>query len=173
MTFYERYARICADRGLDPCGQKAADLIGVTKATASVWNTKSTSPKAETVCSIANARHVSADYLLGRTDDPTDWTDPDLIAELSGPVMDAFDGDARKTAAFYAAVDADAKAERNSPPEFLKRYYQLDPADRTQIDTYIDGMLTVMLGVDKYAPPKASLIRHEGNILYVDFGRSE
>lgn len=74
MTFYERYATVCLSRGIEPCSQKAAELFHTTRATLSTWNTKGTTPMGDTVLLIANTLGVSADYLLGRTDDQTDYT---------------------------------------------------------------------------------------------------
>lgn len=73
MTFYDRYATVCLSRGIEPCSQKAADLFNTTRATLSTWNTKGTTPKGDTVLLIADTLGVSADYLLGRTDDQTDF----------------------------------------------------------------------------------------------------
>ena len=73
MSFYDRYAAIAEKRGLEPCSQKAASLFGSTKATISKWNTKDITPLGSTVAAIADALEVSTDYLLGRTDDPTDF----------------------------------------------------------------------------------------------------
>lgn len=73
MTFYDRYAAVCLSRGIEPCSQKAADLFRTTRATLSTWNTKGTTPKGDTVLLIADTLGVSADYLLGRTDDQTDY----------------------------------------------------------------------------------------------------
>ena len=73
MSFYDRYAAIAEKRGLEPCSQKAASLFGSTKATISKWNTKDITPLGNTVAAVADALEVSTDYLLGRTDDPTDY----------------------------------------------------------------------------------------------------
>lgn len=150
MTFYERYARICAERGIDPCSQQAADMLDTTRATISIWGTKKTTPKGETVARIADVLHVSADYLLGRTDDPTDYADPDLTAEQAGPVLDAFGGDVKQAVAFHAAVDADARKERDEMPQILQLYYELDTTDQVKASAYIEGLLAA----DKYAERK-------------------
>lgn len=113
MTFYERYARVCAEKGLDPCAQKTAEMIGVARATISIWNTKNTAPKGETVLAIADALHVSTDYLLGRTDDPTD-----TIAQ---------------PAARYTQDES----------AILEKLERLDENDRAKVEAYIDGMLSV------------------------------
>lgn len=127
MTFYERYVAICTDRGLEPCSQKAAEAFGVTRATISVWNKKDTAPKGETVKVIADTLGVSCDYLLGRTDDPTDYCNPDLIAEVSGPVLDHFNGDVKK--------------EKEQVPEIIKMFNQLDSSDKLKVEGIIQGLL--------------------------------
>lgn len=148
MTFYERYAAICTEKEIDPCSQRTAEMLGVTRATISVWNTKGTTPKGEIVSAIAEALGVSSDYLLGRTDDPTDYTDPELIASLAGPVMDEFNGDVKKTKAFHDAVDADVMREQR--PYFVQMYERLDDADRLKVDGYLEGLLAN----EKYARKK-------------------
>lgn len=153
MDFYARYAQTCADKGIDPCSQKAADLFGVTRATISVWNKKGTVPKGDTVKLIADALEVSADYLLGRTDDPTDYSDGNLIANVAGPVLDHFDGDVKKALAFKAAVDADALAERNQTPEIVQLYNMLDNEDRIKVEGVIQGLLLA----DKYKKGQQNL----------------
>lgn len=140
MGFYENYAKICVQKGIEPCSQRAADMFGVTRATISSWNTKRTAPKGETVAVIATELGVSADYLLGRTDDPTDFSDPSLIATLSGPVLDSFDGDVKKAAAFQKAAAADALKDRQ--PRILQLFNRLDQMDKVRVEAYIEGILT-------------------------------
>lgn len=152
MDFYTRYAQICSERGIDPCSQKAAELFSVTRATISTWNKKGTVPKGDTVKLIADALEVSADYLLGRTDDPTDYSDGDLIASVAGPVLDHFDGDVKKALAFKAAVDADALAERNQTP-ITKLYNMLDDEDKIKVEGVIQGLLLA----DKYKNQQQNL----------------
>ncbi len=152
MDFYVRYAQICSERGIDPCSQKAAELFGVTRATISTWNKKGSAPKGETVKMIADALEVSADYLLGRTDDPTDYTNRDLIASVAGPVLDHFDGDVKKALAFKAAVDANA-LEKNQTPKITKLYNMLDDEDRIKVEGVIQGLLLA----DKYKNQQQNL----------------
>lgn len=131
MNFYDRYTAICTEKGIEPCSQKAAEAFGVTRATISVWNKKNTAPKGETVKVIADALGVSCDYLLGRTEDPTDYSNPELAAEMSGPVLDYFDGDVKK----------DVQKEKSQIPEILKMYNQLDSSDRIKVEGIIQGLL--------------------------------
>ncbi len=74
MTFFERYAMLCKENGLDPCGRKMEEQIGINKTTANKWRVNNTTPKGETIRKLADYFSVSADYLLGRTEDRTDYT---------------------------------------------------------------------------------------------------
>lgn len=69
MSFYERYAFLCRQKGIDPCSQATADMLGVTKGTISAWKRNDNAPKGGTVSAIADALGVSADYLLGRREE--------------------------------------------------------------------------------------------------------
>lgn len=141
MTYYERYARIAEQMNLDPCSQQAADLFGLTKATISSWNIKSTTPKGETVAIMADKLGVSADYLLGRTDDPTDYV------KGAAPVQPA----PGKTVAFKKPAISDADAS------ILRLLNRLDATDRLRAEGVIQGLLMQ----DKYntAMPNAAHAR--------------
>lgn len=121
MNFYEQYTAVCSQKGLDPCSQKAAELFGVTRATISSWKSKNTMPKGETVAIMANALHVSADYLLCRTKDPTDYSSQ--------------------------KQEAHTNVNQEEIPRILNLYNQLDPIDRIRVEAYMEGILTK----DKYS----------------------
>lgn len=70
MSFYDRYALCCQQKGISPVSQAAADAIGCTKATISAFAKNSTTPRGDIVAGAAKMLDVSADYLLGLTDDP-------------------------------------------------------------------------------------------------------
>lgn len=141
MNFFDRYAQVCREQGLDPCSQSTAELFNSTKSTISAWRTKKTYPKGETVAAIADALHVSADYLLCRTDDPTDYANPDLIAEVAGPVLDEFDGDVKRAVAFQDAVAKDvANEQAQKGISFL--FARLDEVDKAKVEAYIQGILS-------------------------------
>lgn len=146
MKFYDRYAQLCIERGIEPCSQAAADMFGISKSTISSWNTKNTFPKGDTVAAVADALGVSSDYLLGRTDDPTDYSDGDVIASLAGPVLDEFDGDAKRAADFQRAVAEDAAKDRRRSAGYPTQYFLLDEIDKAKADAYIEGLLAA----DKY-----------------------
>lgn len=132
MGFYEQYEKICESRGVPPCSKKAADLFGVTKSTISQWKIRNKAPIGDTVKVIADYFGVSTDYLLGRTDDPTNYSNPDLLAEMAGSVLDGFDGAALRESANLLS--------KKSRIEDL--YDQLDATDRIRVEAYIEGILT-------------------------------
>ena len=138
MSFYDRYAAIAEKRGLEPCSQKAASMFGSTKATISKWNTKDITPLGNTVAAIADALEVSTDYLLGRTDDPTDYA--------KGKTKPA-DPAPQKAVAFQRPTD-----------NLIQLIGKLDPSDRLRAEGVIQGMLMQ----DKYLPeslPNAAHVR--------------
>ncbi len=162
MNFFDRYSQICKSRGLEPCSQQMADKIKTNRSTISQWNTRNTAPKGETIAIIADVLGVSADYLLCRTNDPTDYANlvntdsavdydnPDLIAEVSGPVLDELDGNVERAVAVQRATERDVLAEqvkRNVP---MRLYLQLDEVDKAKAEAYIEGLLSA----EKYAIKK-------------------
>lgn len=72
MSFYERYASACQQNSYDPCGAEIAKILEINKSTASSWKKSGAAPHGAIIRRIADFFHVSADYLLERTDDPTD-----------------------------------------------------------------------------------------------------
>ena len=147
MTFFERYEKLCVEQGYKPASQQAADKLGTTRGTISAWKTSGNLPKTEFIISIANIYGVSVDYLLGRTDDPTDYTDPDLIAALAGPQLDEFDGDVKKAVALQKAIAQDRAKE--ATPTVLALYNQLDGIDKGKAEAFMQGLLAQ----DKYTVP--------------------
>ena len=121
MSFFERYAATCTEHGIEPCSQRA-DLFGISRSTISSWNTKNTFPKGETVAAIADALGVSADYLLGRTDNPIDYAN-------SAPVVEDVSRD------YMGAI-----------PDFVSKFRILDDVDKAKAEAYLDGLLSA----DKY-----------------------
>ena len=74
LGFYDRFLAVCQSADVDPCGMSVSKALGINKATISTWKSAKTTPKGETVKRIADYFLVSADFLLGRTDDPTDYS---------------------------------------------------------------------------------------------------
>ena len=126
MTFYERYAAVASENGIDPCSAKAAEMIHTTKSAPSMWKRKNTTPKGDTVATIADAFHVSADYLLGRTDDPTDYCNSDIPRK---PLQDA-----PKTVPFPQGTN-------NQMDPLYLLCGRLDASDRLKVHGVIQGLL--------------------------------
>ena len=154
MTFFERYEKLCLEQGYKPGSQQAADALGTSRGTISAWKTSGSPPKTEFLISIANVYGVSVDYLLGRTDDSTDYSNPDLLAELAGPQLEAFDGDAKKAVAFQKAVAADR--QREATPMGVTLYAQLDAIDKGKAEAFMQGLLAQ----DKYASQTSTGKKH-------------
>ena len=149
MSFWDRYEKLCTANGYKPGSEQAAQTIGTSRATISAWKKSGNPPTPELLVSIANAYGVSTDYLLCRTDDPTDYTNPDLIASLAGPQLDEFDGDVQKAVALQRATAADVARERATPPEKGVLFYgQLDAIDKGKAEGFMQGLLSQ----DKYVP---------------------
>lgn len=140
MSFFDRYLDLCNRRGLQPMSQKAADQFGVTRATITAWSKNKTVPKGDTVALIASALNVSTDYLLGRTDDPTDYS-----------TQGAPDGAAGQTPDATSQVGA-ASGSGATQPRILGLYEQLDPIDQVRVEAYVEGILST----DKYRVPRLS-----------------
>lgn len=145
MTFWERYEKLCLDSGYKPISEQAAQVIGIKRQNISSWKKSGNPPTYESLIKIADAYAVSIDYLLGRTDDATDYTNPDLLAELAGAQFDELGGDAKKAVALQRATAEDVRREATQKGVML--YGQLDEIDKGKAEGYMQGLLSQ----DKYA----------------------
>ncbi|MBQ8796160.1 MAG: helix-turn-helix transcriptional regulator [Clostridia bacterium] len=64
--FYDKYAELCSEKGVSPT--KAAEDMGIGRATVSRWKNSGSSPVARHIDLMVEYFAVSADYLLGNTD---------------------------------------------------------------------------------------------------------
>lgn len=148
--FFDTFKKLCDDKGVTPT--KASNEIGFSKGSVSYWKKKwqqgiDSKPDSYTAAKIADYFGVSVDYLLGRTDDPIDYSDNDLIASQNPTVLSHFDGDIKKAVAFQNAVDADvANERRENTSEIFNKFGILDSIDKAKVEAYIDGLLSA----DKY-----------------------
>ncbi len=145
MTFWDRYEKLCLAAGYKPGSEQAAQVLGTNRGTISAWKKSGNPPTPDILVRIADAYGVSSDYLLCRTDDETDYSNPDLLAELAGPQLDALGGDAKKAVALQRATAEDARREA-TPPKGVQLYMQLDKLDRGKAEGYMQGLLSQ----DKY-----------------------
>ena len=128
--FYDVYKKLCKDRGLSPT--RAGVEMGLSRGNISYWKRlydqgKEAKPDSYTIDRIASYFGVSTDYLLGRTDDPTNYdTNGELIAEIPVAYIDAADGDIRKAHAMMQAAQADAQKEAALMGDNLRKFSRED-----------------------------------------------
>lgn len=154
MTFWERYEKLCLDSGYKPGSEQAAQVLGTNRGTISAWKKSGNPPTTDLLVRVADAYGVSTDYLLCRTDDPIDYTNPDLLAELAGAQLDALDGDAKKAVALQRATAEDVR--REATPKGVQLYGQLDELDKGKAEGYMQGLLSQ----DKYTVQPADKKKH-------------
>lgn len=97
-----------------------AEKLGVARSTYVTYELGTRQPDHKMLVEIADYFGVSVDYLLGRTDEPLDYSKPNLLAELTNPVLEHFDGDLNKACAFYEALKEDQKDMPLAIPEQFK-----------------------------------------------------
>lgn len=64
--FYDTYVKLCSQKGISPT--KAAEEIGISRATPTTWKKRGLTPQGETLNKIASYFDVSIDYLIGIAD---------------------------------------------------------------------------------------------------------
>ena len=95
--------------------QALADYIGVARSTVGMWPTGRNEPDNTTLGQLASLFSCSVDYLLERTDDPTDYDNDDL-SDVRPELIDYFNGDARKIRQFLKAEEDDARRDAGPLP---------------------------------------------------------
>lgn len=147
--FFDVFTKLCDKKGISPT--RASIDIGFSKGSVSYWRKKykegiDAKPDTYTAQKIADYFDVSIDYLLGRTDNPTDYENGDLIAAQAGQVLDHFNGDVKSAVEFQHAVAEDVAKERRAMPEIYRLYLLLDEIDQAKAEAYVSGLLAA----DKY-----------------------
>ena len=117
MTFYDRYATLCELNKLKPAAQETVEMIGVTRATITQWKQAGYLPQSRNLKAIADFFHTSIDYLLGRTDDPTDYSNIALSTKK--------------------APDDDASIDDATQRLLIGRYMRLSQKDRERVDNLL------------------------------------
>lgn len=149
MAFWDRYEKLCLANNYKPISEQAAQTIGIKRQNISAWKKSGRPPQYESIIKIADAYGVSTDYLLCRTDDPTDYSNRELIAELAGPQPDALDGDVKKALAFQRASAEDwqhEQATQGQQPKGVQLFMALDEMDQVKVEGFMQGLLSQ----DKY-----------------------
>ncbi len=127
--FYDRYLALCKERGLKP--NQAAIQIGLNKGSISYWKQqwlkgKEALPDSLNAQRIADFFGVSVDYLLGRTDDPTNYDDGDVLAQIPLTYVEAANGDMKRARAIMLAAERDAQMEARERTGSLGRFSKRD-----------------------------------------------
>jgi len=99
--------------------QALADYIGVARSTVGMWTTGRNEPDNTTLGQLASLFSCSVDYLLERTDDPTDYDNDDL-SDVRQELIDYFNGDARKIRQFLKAEEEDARRDAGPFPSNVR-----------------------------------------------------
>ena len=135
MSFWERYEKLCMDAGYKPISEQAAQVIGIKRQNISTWKKSGNPPTYGALIKIADAYGVSTDFLLERTDDPTDYSNPGLN----------LDKNAKKTVALQRAPAGSMGS--GATPKGITLYAQLDDSDKNKVEGFMQGLLAQ----DKYS----------------------
>lgn len=130
-TFWQRYEKLCLENGYQPGSEQAAKMLGTNRGTISAWRTKGKTPQNEFLINIADIYGVSTDYLLCRTDDPTDYANPDIVAASK---ID----DTKKA----LALQNIAAAQKSATQDGNALFDQLDDVDQGKAEAYMQGLLS-------------------------------
>ena len=74
-------------------------------------------PNTDMLLALATFYNVPTDYLLGKTDDPVDYEDPDLVADIPYDVQKHFDDDIKGMVGFQKAREEDVLNEDREVPK--------------------------------------------------------
>ena len=142
MGFYENFEKLCHERGITQvCSKEAEEKLGIKKGTISAWKRdRAKTPSSKYLKLLTERLNTTMDYLLGETNDPTDYSDGDLIADHAGAALDHFNGDTEKAVSFHKAVDNDARSEM---PLVLKLYNKLTYEDQQEVISFIKFKLSM------------------------------
>ena len=70
MSFYDRYAECCREKGILPSSQATAEKLGCSRSNISNFASSGITPRGDIVANAAKMLDVSADYLLGLVENP-------------------------------------------------------------------------------------------------------
>lgn len=110
MTVGERIKKRRKELGIN--ADAIADALGVSRSTVFRYEKGDIEKLPVDVLEpIASILRTTPAYLMGWEDDPTDYDDPDIVADNAGDLLDALDGDVRAVMAIRQAIDQDALNE--------------------------------------------------------------
>lgn len=136
-----------------------ADEVGVAASTIYRYEQGSFSKiKIPVIESIAIALRVSPGWLLGNTDDPIDYEDPELIASISTDLLKHFNYNVPLAyAASVARTEHDDTIEIKEEPDItmddelldaklIRRLVELTPSELEKVDSFVQGLLAAREG---------------------------
>ncbi|MDL2280363.1 helix-turn-helix domain-containing protein [Selenomonadales bacterium OttesenSCG-928-I06] len=112
MDIHERIKQRRID--LDLSADDVALKLGVSRAT--VYRYESAEIKnmgIDKIAPLAEALNTTPSYLMGWTDDPTNYDDPDLIASLRTDILEHFNGNVEKAYKAQRAIEEDNIKRKN------------------------------------------------------------
>lgn len=92
-----------------------AEILDVSRSTVSMWEIGASDTPLPMLQTLAETLHTSPAYLMGTSDDPTDY-DSDDLSDVRPEIVEYFNGDARKIRQFLKAEEEDARREAYGQP---------------------------------------------------------
>ena len=130
-----------------------AAVLDVSRSTVSMWEIGASDTPLPMLQTLAETLRTSPAYLMGITDDPTDYDNDDL-SDVRQELIDYFNGDARKIRQFLKAEEDDARRDAGPFPSNVRPisglHHQRIPLigsaaagepiyDPEELDVYVDS----------------------------------
>lgn len=132
-----------------------AQNLEISRSAVSMYERGEREPDFETLEKIADYFNVDMNYLIGWSEDPTNYNDPELIASIPLSYMEACDGDVERAFKMMQAADAEnlerstAYAQNEDEEEMLLLARHMGPLPeedremlkaqfKSTIDVYLD-----------------------------------
>lgn len=96
-----------------------AAVLDVSRSTVSMWEIGASDTPLPMLQTLAETLRTSPAYLMGITDDPTDYDNDDL-SDVRQELIDYFNGDARKIRQFLKAEEEDARWDAGPLPSNVR-----------------------------------------------------
>lgn len=120
--------------------------LGLNKSTIQRYETgKITKIKLPVINAIAEYLNVDPAWLKGITNDPVNYDDPDLIAEIPQAIIEHFDGNIKKAYAAWKAADTDNETSTKAADVKLTEKevtvalaYRAHPNEQTAVDRILE-----------------------------------
>lgn len=125
MTIHERIKARRKECGLS--AEDVAEKLGVSRATVYRYESAEIANMGiDKIEPLANALHTTPEYLMGWTDDPINYDDGDILAQIPLSYVEACEGDVEKAYAMMLAADQDSTSIQNTACDYAKNGYERD-----------------------------------------------